>query len=65
MIICKACFVSVPNSIVHLSVTLAVPYLPTGIAGCSEGPEISCGAHKLARTLWVIKKKNFTIQERL
>jgi len=34
-----------------------VSYLPTGLAGCSVGPGISCGARKLARTLRVTKKK--------
>jgi len=38
-------------------VTPAVPYLPTGLAGCSVGPEISRGARKLTRTPRVIKKK--------
>ena len=59
MVNCKACFATVPSSIlsVHLHVTPAVPYLPTGLAGCSVGPEISCDAHKLVRTSRVIKKK--------
>jgi len=35
----------------------AVSYLPTGLAGCSVGPGISCGARKLARTPRVTKKK--------
>jgi hypothetical protein len=34
----------------------AVPYIFTGFAGCSVGPEISCGARKLTRTSRVIKK---------
>jgi len=38
-------------------VTPAVSYLPTGLAGCSVGPGISCGARKLTRTLRVTKKK--------
>ena len=38
-------------------VTPAVSYLPTGLAGCSVGPGISCGARKLTRTLQVTKKK--------
>jgi len=42
---------------VYQPVTPAVPYLPTGLAGCSVGPGISCGARKLARTPRVIKKK--------
>jgi hypothetical protein len=56
---CKACFVTIPSSIVSVyqPVTPVVPYLPTGLAGCSVGPRISCGARKLARTLRVIKKK--------
>jgi len=39
------------------SITPAVSYLPTGLAGCSVGPGISCGARKLARTPRVTKKK--------
>jgi hypothetical protein len=35
----------------------AVFYLPTGLAGCSVGPGISCGARKLTRTPRVTKKK--------
>jgi len=35
----------------------AMSYLPTGLAGCSVGPGISCGARKLARTPRVTKKK--------
>jgi hypothetical protein len=38
-------------------VTPAVSYLPIGLAGCSVGSEISCGARKLAQTPRVIKKK--------
>jgi len=34
-----------------------VSYLPAGLAGCSVGPGISCGARKLARTPRVTKKK--------
>ena len=40
-----------------MSVTPAVSYLPTRLAGCSVGPEISCGACKLARTPRITKKK--------
>jgi len=40
-----------------MPVTPAVPYMSTGLAGCSVGPGISRGAHKLARTSRVIKKK--------
>ena len=32
-------------------------YLFIGLAGCSVGPGISCGARKLARTPRVTKKK--------
>jgi len=39
------------------SVTPAVSYLPTGLAGCSVDPGISCGARKLARTPQVTKKR--------
>jgi len=35
-----------------------VPYMSTGLAGCSVGPGISRGARKLARTPRIIKKKN-------
>ena len=38
-------------------VTLAVSYLPTGLAGCLVGLGISCGVRKLTRTSRV-KKKN-------
>jgi len=38
-------------------VTSAVPYMPTGIAGCLVGRGISRGARKLARTPTSIKKK--------
>jgi len=38
-------------------ITPVVFYLPTGLAGCSVGPEISCSAGKLARTPRVTKKK--------
>jgi hypothetical protein len=34
-----------------------VSYLSTGLAGYLVGPEISCGARKLARTPQVKKKK--------
>jgi len=40
-----------------MSVILAVPYLFTGLAGCSVSPGINRGARKLARTPQVIKKK--------
>ena len=40
-----------------MSVTPAVPYLPTRFAGCSVDPEISRGARKLVRTPRVTKKK--------
>jgi hypothetical protein len=43
-----------------MPVTPAVPYLPTGLAGCSVGLRISRGACKLARTPWVIKKNKKT-----
>jgi len=39
------------------SVTPAVSYLPTGLAGCSVDSGISCDARKLAQTLRVTKKK--------
>ena len=39
------------------SVTPAVFYLSTGLAGCSVDPGISCGARKLDRTPRVTKKK--------
>jgi hypothetical protein len=38
-------------------VTPAVPYMSTGLAGCLVGPRISCGTHKVVRTLRIIKKK--------
>jgi hypothetical protein len=37
-------------------VILVVPYMSTGFAGCSVGPEISYGTRKLTRTSRVIKK---------
>jgi len=40
----------------YTSVTPAVSYLLTGLAGYLVGPEISRGARKLARTPRVIKK---------
>jgi len=40
-----------------MSVTPAVPYMSTGLAGCSVGPGISRGARKLIRIPRVIKKK--------
>ena len=42
-----------------MPVTPAVPYMLTGLARCSVDSGISCGARKLARTPWVIKKKIF------
>jgi hypothetical protein len=36
----------------------AVPYLFTGLAGCSVDLGNSCGARKLARTPRVIQKKS-------
>jgi hypothetical protein len=44
--------------LVCTSITPAVPYLSTGLAGCSVDPGISHGACKLTRTPRVIKKKN-------
>ena len=41
-----------------MSVTPAVLYLPTRLAGCSVGPGINRGARKLARTPRVLKKKS-------
>jgi hypothetical protein len=41
-----------------MSVIPAVPYLSTGLAGCSVSPGISRGARKLARTPRVIKNNN-------
>jgi len=41
----------------YMSVTPAVSYLTTRLAGYSMGPGISCGVRKLARTPRVIKKK--------
>jgi len=38
-------------------VTPVVPYMLTGLAGCSVGPGISCDARKLAQTPRVTKKK--------
>jgi hypothetical protein len=40
-----------------MSVTPAVPYMRTGLAGCSVDPGISHDARKLTRTPQVIKKK--------
>jgi len=37
-----------------MSVTPAVLYMSTRLAGCLVGPGISCGAHKLAWTSQVI-----------
>jgi len=39
-----------------MSVIPVVFYLSTGFAGCSIGPDINCGAHKLARTPQITKK---------
>ena len=36
----------------------AVPYMFTGLTGCSVSPGISCGARKLTRIPRVTKKKN-------
>ena len=60
MVNCKACFATVPNSILymHLPVTSAVSYLFTELAECSVGPGTRCGARKLARTLRIIYIKN-------
>jgi len=44
-----------------MSVTPAVPYLSTRIAGCSVGPEISRAAHNLTQTPRVIKKNYHSI----
>jgi hypothetical protein len=41
----------------YTPITPAVFYMFTGLARCSVDPEISCSAHKLTRTSWVIKKK--------
>jgi hypothetical protein len=41
-----------------MPVTPTVSYLPTGLAGCSVGPGISCGARKLARTPRVANNNN-------
>jgi hypothetical protein len=38
-------------------VTSAVPYIFIGLARCSVGPEISCGARKLPNTPGKKKKK--------
>jgi len=38
-------------------VILVVLYLSTGLVGYSMNPGINRGAHKLAGTLWIIKKK--------
>jgi len=38
-------------------ITLVMSYLSAGLAGCSVGPGISCGARKLVRTPRVTKKK--------
>jgi len=45
------------RSFLYMSVILTVPYMPTGLAGYSVDPEISCGARKLTRIPRVIKKK--------
>jgi hypothetical protein len=44
-----------------MSVTLAVFYLHTGLAGCLVDLKISRGERKLTRTPRVIKKKNIYI----
>jgi len=38
-----------------MSIILVVPYMSTGIAGCSVNTEISCGTRKLTWTSRVIK----------
>jgi len=43
-----------------MPVTPVVPYLSTGLAGCSVDPGNSRGARKLTRTPQVIKKKKDT-----
>ena len=45
------------RSFLYMSVTLTVPYMPTGLAGYSVDPEISCGARKLTMIPRVVKKK--------
>jgi hypothetical protein len=45
------------RALVCTPVTLAVSYLPIGLAECSVDPRISCDARKLARTTRVTKKK--------
>ena len=59
MINCKACLCEGPgfDPQEYQPVTPVVLYLPTGLAGCSVDPGISCGGRKLARTPRVIKKK--------
>jgi hypothetical protein len=44
-----------------MSVTPVVPYLFTGLAGCSVDPGISRGARKLVQIPRVIKKNTFRI----
>jgi hypothetical protein len=40
-----------------MPVILAVPYMPTGLAGCSVDPRINYGAGKLAQIPQIIKIK--------
>jgi len=40
-----------------MPVILAVPYMPTGLAGCSVDPGINYDAGKLARIPQIIKIK--------
>jgi hypothetical protein len=44
-----------------MSVTIAEPYLSTGLAGCSVSSGISRGVRKLVRTSQIIKKKKKTM----
>jgi len=44
-----------------MPVTPVVSYLPTGLAGCSVDPGISCGARKLAGHSGLKKKKKLTL----
>ena len=53
----EAWLAPVPSSTLHVHACHpAVPYLSTGLAGCSVDPGNSRGARKLARTPRVIKK---------
>ena len=54
----EAYLAPVPSSTFHVHVCHpALPYLSTGLAGCSVDPGNSRGAHTLARIPKVIKKK--------